>query len=201
MEETTKSPTRTKATWKPRIDEGDPSFFEVQEVTMVALGGAEPGSFREPGRAPVAEMPYQGRDGLAEALGRAPMALLEADEVPEGVQVSYRIVGGYDTNAVEVRWALPADGRGADGQPLQLSWVMLKTFTGLQVKYPLPGKRCPLVFALADEDAYVYCNEPVCKECTFRCKQGFVIYAAIAGLGIVKVPLSPNARRGSAALA
>ena len=73
MEETTRSPTRTKATWKPRIDEGDPSFFEVQDATMVALGGAEPGGFREPGRAPVAEMPYQGRDGLAGALGSAPV--------------------------------------------------------------------------------------------------------------------------------
>ena len=65
MEETTRSPTRTKATWKPRIDEGDPSFFEVQDATMVALGGAEPGGFREPGRAPVAEMPYQGAGGAA----------------------------------------------------------------------------------------------------------------------------------------
>lgn len=120
--------------------------------------------------------------------------MLEGDAVPAGLSLAYRIVGGYDANAVEVSWSIPAALADAAERPVRLAWVMLKTFTGLQVKYPLPGKHGPLVFALADEDAYVYCDEPVCKECTFRCKQGMVLYGAFEGLGVVRQPLSPNRR-------
>lgn len=189
------SPTRTKATWKPRVDEADPRFLREGNATLLRLDGGQPAAYREPGRSPVAVLPYQddvdetgGIDGLAA------LPLLEVDALPEGVELDYAIVGGYDANAVEVRWHFPAEARGPEGQPLTLRWVMLKTFTGLQVKYPLPGKKPPLVFALADEDAYVYCDEPTCKECTFRCKQGLVLYAAIDGIGIVRLPLSPNRR-------
>lgn len=192
MQEKPASPTRTKASWKPRIAEGDPGFFSVDGVTVMPLGGAEAVSFLEPGRAPLAQLPYQACAMLGEPLSAEAQPLLNLDALPEGAALTYRIVGGYDANAVEVRWTLPPHATGPTGESLQLSWVMLRTFTGLQVKYPLPGKRPPLVFALADEDAYVYCDEPQCRECTFRCKQGFTLYAAIAGLGIVRVPLSPN---------
>ena len=37
----------------------------------------------------------------------------------------------------------------------------------------------PLLFALADEDAYVYCDKDVCLECTFMCKRGFVFYVGV----------------------
>ena len=49
-----------------------------------------------------------------------------------------------------------------------------------------PGRSCsglqdPVVtFAMADEDAFVYCDRPICKivkaHCMFQCKQGLVIY-------------------------
>lgn len=189
------SPTRTKATWKPRVDEADPRFLREGDATLLRIDSGQPAAFREPGRSPVAVLPYQnGVNAVDGADGLAALPLLEVDALPEGVELDYAIVGGYDANAVEVRWRLPSEARGPEGEPLTLRWVMLKTFTGLQVKYPLPGKKPPLVFALADEDAYVYCDEPTCKECTFRCKQGLVLYAALDGLGIVRLPLSPNRR-------
>ena len=46
----------------------------------------------------------------------------------------------------------------------RIQWIALKTFTGSQLKYVLPKKRSPLLFALADEDAYVYCDKDVCLE-------------------------------------
>ncbi|MEE0705949.1 MAG: hypothetical protein UCH28_06145 [Adlercreutzia sp.] len=193
MAERTQSPTRTKATWKPRIDEGDPSFMRVGDATAVVLDRGQAARFREPGRSPVAELPYQGASTPFPDTSTA-LPLLEGDAVPAGLSLAYRIVGGYDANAVEVSWSIPAALAEAAERPVRLVWVMLKTFTGLQVKYPLPGKRGPVVFALADEDAYVYCDEPVCKECTFRCKQGMVLYGAFEGAGIVRQPLSPNRR-------
>lgn len=191
MQEKSASPIRSKATWKPRIADGDPRFFSVGGAPAVPLGDTG-ATFCEAGRAPVAVLPCHNCDAAAGHPGVEALSLLEPSALPQDATLSYRIVGGYNANAVEVHWELPASATGPTGEPLQLIWVMLRTFTGLQVKYPLPGKRPPLVFALADEDAYVYCDEPVCRECTFRCKQGFALYAAISGLGIVRMPLSPN---------
>ena len=50
----------------------------------------------------------------------------------------------------------------------------------------MPKKFPPLVFALAAEDAFAYCNKIPCEECAFRCKSGFELYALIEGVGIVK---------------
>lgn len=180
------SPTRCRAPWKPRVDEGDLPFVAVGDLAVIPVAGPEDAHYREEGRAPLAVLPYQLVDEAAATLGGRPIPLLEANELPDSVTVSYAIVGGYDANAVQVFWSLP------DNAAYRITWVALKSFTGFQVKYPLPGKRPPLTFALADEDAYSYCDEPRCRECTFRCKQGFAIYAAIEGIGIVKVPLSPN---------
>ena len=64
----------------------------------------------------------------------------------------------------------------------------MKTFTGGQIKY-LNSSKKSVIFALADEDAYVYCDENPCLECTFRCKRGFEIYAYFKLIGLIKVPL------------
>lgn len=109
--------------------------------------------------------------------------LLGLEDLPEGVLLDYSIVGGYNNNAVELSWRIDEDAYA-------LQWAALKTFTGMQLKYVTPKKRSPLIFALADEDAYVYCDESPCLECIFMCKRGFVLYARIRGLGIVKIPLT-----------
>ena len=71
----------------------------------------------------------------------------------------------------------------------ELEWLYLKTYTGGYMKYIIPGKRPPVVFALADEDAFCYCDEDPCLECTFWCKRGFIIYGYVKGLGLIEAPL------------
>lgn len=46
-----------------------------------------------------------------------------------------------------------------------------------------------MVFALADTDAFAYCDEDPCLECVFRCKRGFVIYIYEEETGLVEIPL------------
>lgn len=95
--------------------------------------------------------------------------------------ITYQIVGGYNDNGVRVYWKLE---QGCD-----LEWLYLKTYTGGYMKYIIPGKRPPLVFALADEDGFAYCDEDPCLECTFWCKRGFVIYGYVKGEGLIEAPL------------
>jgi hypothetical protein len=68
-------------------------------------------------------------------------------------------------------------------------WIYLKTFTGGYLKYVMEGKHSPMVFALADTDAFCYCDEDPCLECVFRCKRGFIIYVYDRQTGLVAVPL------------
>lgn len=96
--------------------------------------------------------------------------------------VSYQITGGYNDNAVQVFWK-------AEKPEFAPEWIYLKTFTGGYLKYVAETKRPPMVFALADTDAFAYCDEDPCLECVFRCKRGFVIYIYSRGAGLVHLPL------------
>ncbi len=96
----------------------------------------------------------------------------------EGAELDYEILGGPNENAVRVSWqgAAPA-------------WLWLDTFRGGQ--YVEPGQRDRrAVFALAGEDAYAYCDKDPCEECSFRCKNGFVLYAWLPEKGLVSLSLN-----------
>ncbi len=185
MIDQTFSVTRTKATWKPRVAEDDLPFFLNSDNTLTFLGvaGSEPAHFEGGGRAPAAILPY---DNFSAHLANEKLSMAEthpATSLPEGVGLDYRIVGGFNNNTLEVSWKID------ENVEYRLSWVAVKTFTGLQLKYVLPKKRSPLLFAFADEDAYAYCDESPCLECIFMCKRGFIIYAAIEDWGIARMPL------------
>lgn len=97
--------------------------------------------------------------------------------VPQPVQTAtsslrfdYKIVGGFNANAVQVFW----ETTSAFVKP---EWFMLRTFTGWYIKFVTPEKKSPVVFPLSDEDAYVYCDREECIRCVFSCKKGFVLYA------------------------
>ncbi|MPN48296.1 hypothetical protein SDC9_195903 [bioreactor metagenome] len=105
-----------------------------------------------------------------------------SDKVVSRIALSYEVVGGFNANALRVYWTTSSK----EGTP---RWLALKTFTGLQLKYVIPGKKPPLVFAFADEDAYAYCDEDPCLSCTFHCKRGFVLYAYLEDCGLVSLPL------------
>ncbi len=191
--------TRTRATWKPRVAETDLPFFRCPSCGRVYQGitGTLPTRCTGTGRTLVAELPYA-RDLQKAAFcceeGMKRLEFAELDEVPDSIALDYRILGGYNSNSVECSWSI-SDER------YSLVWVMLKTFTGTQMKYVLPKKRSPLLFALADEDAYVYCDESPCLECTFMCKRGFVLYAGIADAATaVDPPDSTNEAHESAPL-
>lgn len=105
-----------------------------------------------------------------------------ADTVSEQMGLSYQITGGYNDNAVRVLW----NSLNPEYRP---EWIYLKTFTGGYLKYIVEGKRPPLVFALADTDAFSYCDEDPCLECVFRCKRGYIIYAYTKSTGLIELPL------------
>ncbi|MCM8710930.1 hypothetical protein M2651_07810 [Clostridium sp. SYSU_GA19001] len=106
----------------------------------------------------------------------------DPSEVSDEVLIDYRITGGYNENTVEVFWKIK---KGT----ITIDWIYLKTFTGGQLKYVTNPKKNSFVFAMADEDAYVYCDEDPCLECTFRCKRGFEIYIHIKEKGLIKMPM------------
>ena len=110
-----------------------------------------------------------------------PLAPVRPEVMGRCGTLSYKIVGGYNDNAVQVFFHME------EGH--ELEWLYLKTFTGGYIKYIGPGKRSPCVFALADEDAFSYCDEDPCLECTFWCKRRFVVYGYVGGLGLVEMPL------------
>lgn len=115
----------------------------------------------------------------------APMERLKAlqlEDVSPEISIDYKIVGGFNQSAVQVFWEI---GQLED----KPEWVLLKTFTGSYLKYVTAKKRPPMVFPLADEDAYVYCNRSNCQECVFRCKRGFIIYLYMKTRGLLEVPL------------
>ena len=104
------------------------------------------------------------------------------DLVKDKITLDYKITGGYNDNAVKVYW----EAKKTEYIP---EWIYLKTFTGGYLKYVSKAKRPPLVFSLADTDAFAYCDEDPCLECVFRCKRGFVIYSYSRETGLTYVPL------------
>lgn len=104
------------------------------------------------------------------------------EQSEENLQLNYQITGGYNDNAVKVSWK-------AAKKEYEPRWLYLKTFTGGYLKYVAETKRPPMVFALADTDAFSYCDEDPCLECVFRCKRGFVIYVYGEKTGLTEIPL------------
>jgi len=111
-----------------------------------------------------------------------PLEEKASSEISDEVLIDYKIIGGYNENAVEVFWKIK---KGT----ISIEWIYLKTFTGGQLKYVTNPLKTSFMFAMADEDAYVYCDEDPCLECTFRCKRGFEIYVYIKEKGLIKIPL------------
>lgn len=173
--------TRTRSTWKPRVTNADIPFFETENgIVLLGVSGDSPANYSGTGRTLIANLPY---DSIPSAFLESPKRAetIQADELPDEIRLDYRFDGGFNNNVLVFSWNIEEDSR------YQMEWACLKTFTGMQMKYVLPDKKPPLIFAFADEDAFVYCDKKPCDECAFRCKSGFVLYAKITGLGIVRM--------------
>lgn len=153
------------------------------EVPKGSTAGPTSGAFTGAGPEAPLGMPPAMPSTVPSCCG-SPMKRLEPfklGDVP-GLEARYRIVGGLNNSAVEVFW----EGAGPERRP---EWIMLKTFTGSYIRYLTGKKRPPMVFPLADEDAYVYCDRPVCDQCVFRCKRGFIIYVYFKVHGLLEMPM------------
>ena len=106
----------------------------------------------------------------------------DAKEKEDLIKITYQITGGFNDNAVRVFWK-------SDSPKCKPDWIYLKTFTGGYLKYLNDAKKSPVVFALADTDAFAYCDENPCLECVFRCKRCFVIYVYDKKAGLLEIPL------------
>lgn len=112
------------------------------------------------------------------------------DSFAPDIEIGYTIFGSVNENAIRASWTC-SDFRE---KPV---WVWLRTFTGGQLKYVSKRKRSPLIFGLADEDAYAYCDKDPCVECTFRCKRGFGLYYYFEKRGLLYLPLERMSARAS----
>lgn len=175
------SPTRTRATWKPRVDEADVPVYRCARCgrVLVAVGAAAASVDTDLWRSTIVRSPYA-EPACASCVSCAscspdllqPVAFRAACAADEGF--SYAFTGGMDANRLTLSWApeTPAP-----------TLAVLKTFTGLQVADAPRGRA--VTFFLADEDAYCYCDLDPCEWCVARCKRGFKLYVLRAdGAGL-----------------
>lgn len=195
MIEQTFSARRCRDTRKPLADQcPDVTFYRCPECGALfpVTGGwaagrkAEGESSVPEGTAPDNAVPKESGPSGCEIVccgkkaGR--LSPVSSEAVETQVKLTYQITGGYNDNAVRVSWR-------AAKKEYNPEWIYLKTFTGGYLKYVTDTKRSPMVFALADTDAFAYCDEDPCLECVFRCKRGFVIYVYSRMVGLVEIPL------------
>ncbi len=156
-------PCRCRETVKPRLQRQPISFFRCGKCNTIFRAWT------------------QGQKKELSCCGELTQQLSpkSADELPDGAQLRYDIVGGFNENCIRVFWSGTVP-----------SWLYLETYTGGQQLELSSKKRPPAVFALAGEDAYAYCEEDPCLKCTFRCKNGFVLYAYYEELGLFALPIN-----------
>lgn len=159
------SPQRSRAPSKPQLTSPDITFYSCEICTNI-VQSINPGSKC---------------DLLCCNKKLKIIRPIKDQDVAKKISLDYKIMGGYNSNVIKVYWKEKKEG-------IKVKWIYLRTFTGGQIKYVNKNKKS-FVFALADEDAYVYCDESPCLECTFRCKRGFEIYAYIEKIGLVKMPI------------
>ena len=187
------SATRSKTTWKPRVAENDLPLLYCAHCGTYQLGiaGKEPSSYRGTGRSPVLYPPYthiEKPQCCCSDLEASPY--IDQADTPENIFLDYSFIGGFNNNSLQIKWDI-------SDSTFRVDWVLLKTFTGIQLKYVTPNNCSSLIFAFAEEDAFVYCDKDPCEECVFRCKSGFIAYVCIVNYGIVRVPLDRMAVIGS----
>lgn len=189
------SPTRTHATWKPRVFDNDLAIYECPTCHQVHIGVTDGSdvTWTGTGRSLVAELPY----GRSEApfcdrcgTRMEPMPLIDVADLPLEFTLDFQFRGGFNSNCVKIKWF-------SKNRDLRPQWIAVKTFTGYQVKYVPEKKFSPVTFAFADEDAYCYCDSDPCEECMFRCKFGMCAYVYVKGIGLVRMSFDRMLASGS----
>ena len=169
MADQTFGPCRSRATTKPRQSRPDPVFYLCKSCGRILYSMGDSDSCGE---------------ARIQCCGRPMEQLRQQDKrvLPPECGLDYKIVGGFNNNAIKVSWS-PAD------PAFQPKWIFLKNYTGGQLKFIPKEKRSPAVFPLADEDAYAYCDEDPCLECVFCCKFGFSFFVYFEQFGLIALPV------------
>lgn len=122
-----------------------------------------------------------GQDQLSSQLGEG-WHVVEAKKPGESdkYRIKYAIVGGQENHAFDV------EVEGAVAGEHDIEWIYIRSMTGGQFKLTPKDKDAHVLFAMAAEDAYMFCQNDPCIECAFGCKLGFEIYAYSKSEGLIK---------------
>lgn len=169
-------PTQCMTSRRPEYRTGEPEFYrcgvcgavEVKYRSFTTQGEARPGT----------------------CCGRALVRLEScADEVLAAEhRLDYCIFGGFAHNAVRVE---VSGGLHPMGEDHRIEWIYLRTFQGGQMKYLPPRGPSAALFAMAEEDAFVFCDREVCRmgweRCLFQCKRDHIAYAYCSRHGLFRL--------------
>lgn len=120
----------------------------------------------------------------------APLQLSTDPGLLEDHKIEFTIFGGFEHNSMNVTV-------GSGIHPMQkdhrIEWLYVRGFQGGQLKMLPPAGSAKANFSFADEDAYAYCDRPICKmgreHCLFQCKREVVLYAYCSRHGLFRLAL------------
>ena len=98
----------------------------------------------------------------------------------EKYSIRYSIVGGPDHHCFDV-WV-----DGAEAGEHDIEWIYIRSVMGGQMKIIRPERDAHVLFAMAEDDAYMFCTNDPCIMCSFGCKIGFEFYAYSRSEGLLK---------------
>ena len=117
--ETEISPTRTHATWKPGVIEDPIPFYSCSECSAVFVGidGGNGPRFEATADVPSSRLPYAPAPDPATACGGFFERLATADAASQAdrIELSYDVVGGFDSNALRVFWDVREEAANRGG--------------------------------------------------------------------------------------
>ena len=95
-------------------------------------------------------------------------------------KIHYAFVGGKRHHCVALRVEDRTEG------PHDIEWLYVRSYTGGQIRFIREGEEAEALLAMAEDDAYMFCQNDPCIECAFACKVGFEFYAYSTSEGLIK---------------
>lgn|GEM_PF-807992 len=105
-------------------------------------------------------------------------------------RLEYTIFGGFEHNSMNIT---VAGGIHPMTREHRIEWIYVRGFQGGQLKMLPASGSSKANFSFADEDAYAYCDRPICRmgreHCQFLCKRELIIYAYCSRHGLFRLVL------------
>lgn len=92
----------------------------------------------------------------------------------------YAFVGGKNHHSVEITFD------DAKAGTHDIEWIYVRSHTGGQIRFIQPDDEAYALFAMAENDAYMFCENDPCIECAFACKVGFEFFVYSRSEGLLK---------------